>query len=256
MALGDYSRDTELMQGWTEFCEQVRRAGERVFKDENGASEVERCSGFQYLTQNLSQAFDIWLENRRRRHPFLHPFCSPIRKLGADNADCIYYQAWINDFDSYRIYGRRGSARMFNIVLHGPWTGTLHEPFGDEPTSNVFVHELPLDEEGNFEVWVSPEAHDGNWIRTQPGSRKLFLRQYFDNWDEEPASFRIERVGPGEPPDPLSADFLLEAMRVAGKFVFEAVNDWPDTVWKWHPIGDRLNEFVPQQLDSSQKTDE
>jgi hypothetical protein len=247
MGIGAWSRDQELHEGWNAFCEMVRSAGERVFKDENGPNEVERCSAFQFLTQNLSQAFDIFLENRDTRHPFPHPFCSPIRKLGCDDADCTYYQSWINDHDTYRISGTRGSARMFNIALQGPWTGTLHEPFGDTPIDNIFGDDLDLGPNGEFEIWLSPEPHEGNWVELKPGSRKIFYRQYFDHWDEEPAQIRIERVGPVDPPPPLSADALLEAMQAAGGFVVDAANAWPNDYYDRYRLHEHVNEFVAQR---------
>jgi hypothetical protein len=247
MAIGAWVRDQELLDGWGAFCDQLRAAGERVFKEENGANEVERCSGFQFLTQNLSQAFDIWLENRDTRHPFPHAFCSPIRKLGCDDADCTYYQSWINDHDTYRISGRRGSARMFNIAVQGPWKGTLHEPFGDTPIDNVFGEDLEVGPDGEFELWLSPEPHKGNWVELKPGTRKLFYRQYFDRWDEEPALLRIERVGPVDPPAPLRADTLLEAMRAAGTFVYDVADSWPDNYYERYRLHEHINEFVAQR---------
>src|SRR6476659_5182560 len=103
MAFGDNPIDQPLLEAWHEFCDQVKAAGEHVFKDISGSTDGERTSAFRYLTQNLGQAFDIWLENRDTRRPYLHAFCGPTRGLGADNADCIYLQSWINDHDTYKI---------------------------------------------------------------------------------------------------------------------------------------------------------
>ena len=44
-------------------------------------------------------------------------------------------------------------------------------------------------------VTIGGERQGQNWLPTTPGSRKLFLRQYFDSWEVEPAEYRIERVG-------------------------------------------------------------
>ena len=61
------------------------------------------ADGFRYLTQNLSQAYDLALETKNTKFPQLLTFCSPRRKLGADNADCIYMQAWIDGESVYRL---------------------------------------------------------------------------------------------------------------------------------------------------------
>ena len=164
--------------------------------------------GFRYLTQNLSQAFDLALETKDTRYPALHVFCSPTRKLGSDNADCIYMQAWIDGESTYKISGEKGTARMLehrgpgaalgDRLRHG-CVAPLHEPFGDTPEANLFGHELNTHWDGTFELYIGGERQGQNWLPTTKGSRKIFLRQYFDRWDEEAAEYRIERVGMDTP---------------------------------------------------------
>jgi hypothetical protein len=245
MAFGDNPNDDSLRDAWYALCDQIKEAADHVFKDDSGASDGERTNAFRYLTQNLSQAFDLFLENRTDRYPGIHAFCGPTRKLGADNPDCIYLQSWINDHDTFRISGTRGTARMFNIAVQGQWTGSLHEPFGDRPVANVFGDELETDWNGNFELWISPDPHPGNWIRSEPGTRKVFYRQYFDHWDEVPASYRIERVGSDEgPPPAIEPAWLIESFERAGRFVVDVTKDWPDVLFERHGNYERVNEFV------------
>src|SRR5258706_2419091 len=94
MAYGDFAGDRELMQAWSHFCDGLKAAGRRVFKDQNPATALQRVDGFRYLAQNLGQAYDLALETRNTQYPAIYPFCSPTRKLGSDNADCVYLQAW------------------------------------------------------------------------------------------------------------------------------------------------------------------
>jgi hypothetical protein len=245
MAYGDNPNDERLRDSWYAFCDQIKVAGDHVFKPESGSSDGERTNAFRYLTQNLSQAFDIFLENRDDRFPNLHMFCGPTRKLGADNPDCIYLQSWINDRDTYKISGNRGTAKMFNIAVQGAWTGSLHEPFGDRPIANIFGEELATDWDGNFEVWVSPDPQPGNWIRSEPGTRKIFYRQYFDTWDEVPAHYKIERVGTDDAPPPaIEPAWLIDSFQRAGAFVVDATKDWPNVLFERHGNYDTINAFI------------
>ena len=260
MAFGDNPNDAAMRQAWHDFCDRTKSAADYVFKDESGSSDGERTNAFRYLTQNLSQAFDIWLENRNTEYPALHAFCGPTRKLGCDNADCIYHQSWINDRDTYKISGNRGTARLFNIALQGPWRGTLHEPFGDTPLANLLGDDIETDWDGNFEVWVSPEPHEGNWLRSTEGVRKIFFRQYFDGWDEAPARFRIERVtDEEEPPPAIEPSELIEAFDRAGAFVIDVVKDWPDTLWQRESTAETFNSMVryggPVNIDAIETVD-
>ena len=247
MAYGDSPIDKELKEAWDAFCERLKAAGSLVFKDVNPATALQRVDGFRYLTQNLSQAFDLALETKDTGYPALHTFCSPTRKLGSDNADCIYIQAWIDGESVYKISGKKGTARMWNVSVQGPRSATaygtaasrlLHEPFGDTPEANLFGHELKTSWDGSFELYIGGERQGQNWLPTTKGTRKLFLRQYFDRWDEEAAEYRIERVGMTTPrPIPTVAQ-MVDAMQWAGSFVYDVVDFWPDWVWE---LGDQID---------------
>lgn len=239
MAYGDSPVDEDLRMAWREFCAKLAAAGDRVFKDANPANPLQRVDGFRYLTQNLGQAFDLALETKNPKYPALYPFCSPSRKLGGDNADCVYIQAWIDGQSVYKITGKKGTARFWNITVQGPRSAiaypganrTLHDPFGDTPEANIFGHELVTDWDGSFELFIGGERQGQNWLPTTPGSRKLFLRQYFDDWEEESAEYRIERVGMIEPRPMPTPPEMLDAMKWAGNFVYDVVDYWPEWAW-------------------------
>lgn len=231
MAFGDGPDDAALQSAWVEFCARLQAAGERVFKDANPATGAQRVDAFRFLTQNLGQAFDLALETRDTRFPALHTFCGPTRKLGGDCADFTYQQAWIDGQSTYRLTGTRGTARFFNVTVQGPRVpgpGVLHEPFGDTPEANLLGQQLHVDDDGRFELYIGGPERGPNWLPTTPGSRKLFIRQGFDRWDELPAQLRIERVDMDSPkPLPTPAG-MVEAMGWAGEFVTGLMTDWPD----------------------------
>lgn len=241
MAYGAGPDDAALRAAWQQFCARLQEAGERVFKDENPATPLHRADGFRFLTQNLGQAFDLALETRDPRYPQLHPFCGPSRKLGGDAADFVYLQAWIDGQSVYRLSGHKGTARFFNITVQGPRPDTqpgtgfpsLHEPFGDIPEANLFGQQLQTDADGRFELYIGGPQRGPNWLPTTPGSRKLFLRQGFDRWDEQPARLDIERVGMTEPRPLPTPQTLIEAMDWAGRFVTGIMNDWPDHPYRY-----------------------
>jgi hypothetical protein len=231
MAYGDGADDAALKAAWDEFCDRLKTAGERVFKDHNPPSGAHRVDGFRFLTQNLGQAFDLALETRDTRYPMLHTFCHPTRKIGGDCADFTYHQAWIDGASTYRLTGERGTARFFNITVQGPRPdrpGVLHEPFGDVPEANLAGGQLETEPDGTFEIHIGGPQREGNWLPTTAGSRKLFIRQGFDSWDERPARMRIERIDMDAPkPLPIPAE-MAAAMDWAGDFVTGLMNDWPE----------------------------
>jgi hypothetical protein len=248
MAFGASPDDANLRAAWQQFCTRLQEAGERVFKDYNPAAPLHRAD-FRFLTQNLGQAFDLALETKDTKFPALHAFCGPNRKLGSDAADFVYLQAWIDGESVYRISGNKGTARFLNFTVQGPrpekqpgtdWP-SLHEPFGDIPEANLFGQQLKTAWDGSFELYLGGPKRERNWLPTTPGTRKLFLRQGFDRWDEQPAQLRIERVGMSEPrPLPTPAT-MVQAMDWAGSFVTGLMNDWPDHPYLYSSAVDAVN---------------
>jgi hypothetical protein len=261
MAHGDGPADEELRAAWQHFCDQLKSAGDDVFKEANPANPLLRADAFRFLTQNLGQAFDLGLETKDPAYPQMHPFCTPTRKLGGDVADFTYRQAWIDGEHAYRISGTRGTARWLNITVQGPrpehipgtdWP-SLHEPFGDIPETNIFGHQIRTDADGHFELYVGGAERAENWLPTTPGSRKLFVREAFDAWFETPTSLSIERIGMTDPPSPPTAERMIEAMGWAGAFLTGAMHDWPEHSWNYsNGVCDPtlVNQFPPDRTAS------
>ena len=208
MTLGDHPGAAGLRAAWHRFCDELKAAGDLAFKPANPPHPLQRADAFRFLAQNLGQAFDLALETRNPGWPQIHAFCTPTRKLGGDAADLTYRQAWINGTHRYVLRGRRGTARFLNIAVQGERQAlqpgsrapSLHETFGDLPEASIFGHDLACSADGTFEIFVGGEKSHPNWLPTTPGSRKLFIREGFDRWDETPTQFTIERIGMDQPP--------------------------------------------------------
>lgn len=261
MAYGDSDYDEALFAQWSQFCDRLKDAGKLVFKDANPPTALHRADGFRHLTQNLGQAFDLALEIRDTKYPQLYAFSHPNLHLASDNADCTYIQAWIDGNSVYKISGRKGTARFWSIAVQGARSTNaygkgasrpLHEPFGDVPEASIFGHELETNWDGSFELLIGGERQGQNWLPTTPESRKLFLRQYFDSWDEVSAEYRIERVGMTTPRPMPSPEQVIEAMRWATDFVYDVVDFWPDWPHETGTGGDLDN---PNMFDRERELD-
>jgi hypothetical protein len=254
MAYGDSPDDVALRGAWAEFCKRLQEAGDKVFKDINPPNPLQRADAFRFLTQNLGQAFDLALETKDAAYPLIHPFCTPTRKLGGDAADFTYRQAWINGEHVYRIVGKMGTARFFNITVQGPRsdinpsTGlpSLHEPFGDVPEANLFKHQIVTAVDGSFEIFIGGEKRSTNWLPTTPQSRKLFIREGFDSWEETPTMLSIERIGMNVPRPMPTPQVIIDAIDWAGKFLTGMMRDWPDHPYQFS--GGVVDPAYPNQF--------
>lgn len=247
----DNDYDGALREAWIDFCERLREAGLASFKESIPANEAQRVDAFRFLTQNLSQAFDLSLETRNPQFPLLHSFSNPLHKLGSDAADLLYHQAWIDGVSTYRIYGQRGSAQFINFTVHGarpdniPGTHapSLHEPFGDRPQHSLSGDDLEVDDDGHFELFIGGAPRPRNWLPTEDDTRKLFIRQGFDSFAERPAAMTIERVGLSDPPPIPCADTMIDALQWSAAFLEGVVRDWPE-----HPYRHSQGVVDPTQI--------
>jgi hypothetical protein len=119
--------------------------------------------------------------------------------------------------ERYRLFGNRGTARYVGLQ-------TMN---GIASTANALVDELDVEANGDFEVVLSAEQRDGNWMRIDGAHPTLTVRHFFYDWDTEvPSSLHIERLGdPVETGDlAVDADVALSRQLVAlGDFVNDNV---------------------------------
>lgn len=80
---GDNPDDARLREAWHAFCDQLKEAGELVFRDTAPASAIDRAKGVRLLARNIALGLQFELENNDPAFPELLHYFDPIRKQGA-----------------------------------------------------------------------------------------------------------------------------------------------------------------------------
>jgi hypothetical protein len=230
---GDCPDDEALREGWSDFCDLLRDAGDHMFQDSFPTSPTERAEAFRYLTQGIPIALAFHFEDVTPLHPSLVHYFDPTRKQAGDNSDALNYGAWIDGRYSYRLYGNRGTAHWFAITALRPGGAAgWQSPYNLQLDCDALdLRTLRTEPDGSFEVWLSSEPHEGNWMPITSAARAIRIRQFFADWDtERPGDFRIERVGadPLEPPPPLTPEEVVHRLKVVGEHVRDSAKFWPD----------------------------
>ena len=241
MAYGDGPADEALRDAWDRFCDQLKDAGQQVFKDANPRHSDPACRRLPLPHPEPRAGVRSCAGDPDPAYPQIHPFCTPTRKLGGDVADFTYRQAWIDGNHAYRVTGRRGTARWFNMTVQGPRPETI--PGTDWPRCTNPSATSPRRTSSAIRSRPTPkaisncssagEARGDNWLPTTPGSRKLFIREAFDAWFETPTTLTIERIGMDGPRPMPTAERMIEAMGWAGEFLTGAMRDWPEHSWRY-----------------------
>jgi len=203
---------------WREFCDLLADAGEAILEEGNPEDPLDRAEGFRMLTRLLRGRLESVLEYGRPEQPVLVRACHETVKIVGENPDNHYLGASLDGKYDYRIWGTRGEAKWLSFNLFsgagfgggGPGTGaTLHE------------EQMHIEPDGTFELVISQREHPGNWLRSEPDTRSIAIRQTFlDRANQEHAELHIERIGDdGAPPAPLTPEELYLSLVHTGFYV-------------------------------------
>jgi hypothetical protein len=179
--------DVGLPAAWSHLMHQLDAAARIVESDAASRNRVDLAAGMRHLLVLLATGLDEAL--RFDPDPILRvqrASTNDILTWGMECPDCLYTRATMRGGESYRLSGNRGTARYVGLQ-------TMN---GITSTANALVDELITDGDGNFEVVLSADEHDGNWMPIDGAHPTLTVRHFFYDWDTEtPSSLHIERIG-------------------------------------------------------------
>ncbi|MEM1112336.1 MAG: DUF1214 domain-containing protein [Pseudomonadota bacterium] len=205
----------ELLSGreWDSFCDQLKAAGRQVLETRVPQEELTRVEGFRYLTRLLRLSLEKHLEYANPDFPQFYSLSHETAKIGNDNPDNYYLNCEVLGDRDYLISGNVGSVAYLSIESKaGSFAGE-----GDmAPTGHVALGDIETDAEGNFELWVSQSARDGNWLPMTAASDNLLVRQTFnDRRGEQRAQLSIKCLNPRGSDQLEAAEFATQLRRVA-----------------------------------------
>ncbi len=129
------------------------------------------------LLHALLHGIQSWLEADPAR-PFFTLFIDQHKKLLGDNPDARYYSAVIGDQHSYRIRGNLAGATYTSFTIEfGAGTD------GDGIGSTLNDTEFKADANGDYEIILSADQAEGNWMPLPKGATSLTTRHYYERKD-------------------------------------------------------------------------
>lgn len=237
---------TELRNAWHHFCDELKKAGDIPLRPTASRNPVDRAAAYRLLARNIGLALQFELENNDPLHPELLHYFDPIRKQGGDNTDALYVGGPINGTDTYRVSGKRGSSKYFGVTV----VERGDTPWGGGVAATLFGDQIHVEEDGSFEIIVSPDPHPGNWLKTTPNAFRVTFRQFFADWEnEQPMEARIDRLDrDGAPPELLPVK-VADGLAAAAHWVNWSVTYWADMIDKWKAQPNRFLSY--RQLDGN-----
>jgi hypothetical protein len=181
--------DLDSGEAWNHLLDTLKRTGEIVLSDSVPHQPADTASGFRHLLVLLGVGIDELLRRGLDQVPAVKPSgMDAAYKWGMECPDCIYVGSALKGGTSYRLWGKRGSARYVGLQVMS----------GMESSSNALIDEFELGPDGEFEIILSPERQEGNWLLANEAATTLVVRHFFYDWEHEvPVTMSIEPLSDG-----------------------------------------------------------
>jgi hypothetical protein len=160
------------------------------------------------------------LENADPAFPSFYQASHDTAKIGADNPDNFYQNATISGAQNYRIRGMRGTVPILSFATKAnryAIDGSMAS------TGELDIRDVKLEADGSFDIIVSSEPQDGNWLPLAKDSSMLIVRQtFFNKSDETAATVTIDAIKDSispTAPAPLNTDTLTTALNHVPAFI-------------------------------------
>ncbi|RMI40152.1 hypothetical protein EBO15_27625 [Actinomadura harenae] len=212
-------------------------------------SELDLAEGLEYLAGSVRASLHMaWAYDRD--FPFFARSTGPHSKLGLDNPDTLYFNAYLRDDAEYVVTGRRGTTADLSFqVLNGDYT-----PSSSPDSLNAFDDRaFDIAPDGTYELRFGPEdprrKGDPNYVTLGEGAAMLLVREVFSDWaDERPGEIRIHRADRlGAAPDPPTARREAKRFDVAGKMLVSRIRTFL-AFPEWHYLRLPVNTMTEPRL--------
>ena len=191
------------------------------------ADTEDRVSGYQFVLAMLLARIeeDVIFDPD---FPSLRSVDLRVREAG-DNPDQRYWTTRIRGGETYRVWGSCGTARRVDVQVYA---GLPAQGGAGRSVGFLTYEDLAIAPDGSFEVLVSPDRREGNWVECPADATRLFVRQVLSDWDAElPGDVHIDRVGAEGDPKPLVTEAeLATRLRAAADHLVARVEFWPEMV--------------------------
>lgn len=215
---------TKMRLLWSNYLDQLRVAGDHLFRPDTPADEITLAEGLRHLSRMTRLGLLAQLEYSDLDFPVLAQYVDPVTKFGCDNPDTIYLRAILNGSLRYRIVGKRNSIDYLSFITARPGENGRQHQIGHLDSKG-----LTVDAQGNFEIILSPEREGDNWLLLTTDTQSVSVRQTFlDRKQEQAADLRIERLGEAAQPAPLTLAKVEQGLAGAAAYTNYITKLFPD----------------------------
>ncbi len=197
-------------QSWSEFCDELKVAGNVLLSPGAPRDAFQQAEGIRYLSRLTRAGLEAYVEYPDPAFPQLRRMVHETVKMGADNPDNHYMNAQVSGEFEYKILGKRNSIDYISFHTQNGNYGTTG---GLAPCGKLEDDDLVLEENGNFEIFVTREPQGKNWLKIEEETSLLMVRQtFYDRFTEVPAQLEILNLSGIKRPEALTSKQMDEGL--------------------------------------------
>jgi hypothetical protein len=227
------------------FAQAIAEAEQIIRSAPHVQNEQDLAEGLDYLAGSIKASLHMaWAYERD--FPFFASSTGPYSKLGLDNPDTLYFNAYLRDDTEYVVTGRRGTTSDLSFqVLNGDYT-----PAQSPDSLAAFDdREIEIAADGSYEIRFGPGKAGPNYFTLGKGSTMLLVREVFGDWaTERPGEIRIHRPDTlGTAPPPVPAELMAKRYGVAGRMLISRIRTFL-AFPEWHYLSLPVNTMTEPRL--------
>jgi len=167
----------ELHEAFREIVDQLIEIEQRLENAQPALDQRERVESYRWIFSVLQVALDayVWADSGR---PRFVDIVGPNKKWGGDNTDAFYQYAPIDPARTYRIRCAPGDAVYLSLTVYG---GPSDGHYSERIVASANDRSVERDEDGSFDLLLSSEPQEKNWLRLEPDAVCAITRDYVDD---------------------------------------------------------------------------
>jgi hypothetical protein len=239
---------------WELLVDRIAQMRDIVWRSGEPSEPHVAAEGARYLLRFLAAGISVCIEHDDVDTPELGRMIEDRMSWGLDNPDTLYTYTRVTGDAEYRIVGTAGSARHIEFQVN-----TGHYSDGDftgwQAVSALPGDELTVDDDGRFELVLSRERRERNWMELNDDASFLLIRQYFADWTvERPWELTIERTDGPVPAQALDDDVMAARIGLLLDWLDVGLRCWAaiSSGILGAPVGD-ITPFLPPDSASGLK---
>jgi hypothetical protein len=166
-----------LSEAFGSLLDEVRTIERKMLDADPPLPEADLLDGYRLAFSLLRVAVDAYVWNEKERPQFVDVI-APFLKWGGDNSDAYYQLAPIDPTRTYRVTGNRGDAVYLSLTVYG---GPDDGRYSDRIVGTINDRALEFDDDGDFELVLSPEPQEGAWLKLEPDAVFALTRDYVNS---------------------------------------------------------------------------